>query len=168
MAETPTSTQIFLARAAVALIVALIVLGIVWYGVSAEVHSRFWGHIIDRPGGPMTFRFVLQPTVAAIAALHDGIKDARTGRSPYFWALLTSPEERTSRLWEGIISTARILLLGIAMDAIYQFTVLKTFYPGEMAMIAVLLAFIPYLLLRGPAARIARWWLARKSAGAAP
>ena len=64
--------------------------------------------------------------------------------------------------------TARILLLAFAMDAIYQVIVLKTFYPGEMAIVAVLLAFIPYILLRGPFARIARWWMARKSAGSTP
>ncbi|GJK94539.1 hypothetical protein TUM17568_57450 [Klebsiella oxytoca] len=34
-----------------------------------------------------------------------------------------------------------------------------TFYPGEAALIAVLLAFVPYLLLRGPFARVARWRL---------
>ena len=32
----------------------------------------------------------------------------------------------------------------------------------EALLIAVLLAFIPYLLLRGPIARIARWWMNRK------
>jgi hypothetical protein len=116
----------------------------------------------------MTFRFILQPMMAAIAALHDGIRDAQTGRSPYFWTVLTNPAKRAGRLREGLISTARILLLGLGMDAIYQATVLKTFYPGEAAIIAILLAFIPYLLLRGPFARLARWWLARKPAGPTP
>jgi hypothetical protein len=35
--------------------------------------------------------------------------------------------------------------------------VLKTLYPGEAVVVALLLGFIPYLLLRGPVARIARW-----------
>jgi hypothetical protein len=35
--------------------------------------------------------------------------------------------------------------------------VLKTFYPGEAAIVAIMLAFVPYLLLRGPVARIVRW-----------
>jgi hypothetical protein len=61
-------------------------------------------------------------------------------------------------LREGIIATSRIILLGLAMDAIYQAIVLKTFYPGETVIIAILLAFVPYALLRGPAARLARWW----------
>jgi hypothetical protein len=168
MTETVSRTQILLARLALVLTIALIALGLIWYGFSGEVHQRIWRDIFDRPGGPMTFRFVLQPTMAAIAALHDGIKDARTGRSPYFWTVLTNSAERGGRLREGLISTARIILLGLAMDAIYQAVVLKTFYPGEMVIIALLLAFIPYVILRGPFARLARWWFARKSAGSTP
>jgi hypothetical protein len=37
--------------------------------------------------------------------------------------------------------------------------VLKTFYPGEAVIVAAALAFVPYVLLRGPIARIARWRL---------
>jgi hypothetical protein len=167
MAEIATRSQILLARVAALLIVALSLLGLVRYGFSGDVHERIWRDILDRPGGPETFRFVLQPVMAAVAALHDGARDARAERSPYLWSLLTDPTVRASRLQEGLISTARIILLGIGMDAVYQATVFKTFYPGEMVIIAILLAFIPYLLLRGPFARVARWWSARKSSGSA-
>ncbi len=44
------------------------------------------------------------------------------------------------------------------MDVIYQFLVFETFYPAQALLIALLLAFIPYLLIRGPAKLIARWW----------
>lgn len=162
-----SKTQIVLAWIVVVVVLALIVLGFVWYGLSAEVHHRKWNDIFGRAGGPMTFRFILQPTMAALAALHDGIDDARTGRPPYLWNLLTNPADRARSLRESVISTARIILLGIVMDGIYQYTVLKTFYPGEMALIALLLAFVPYVLLRGPFGDIARWWIARKSVGSA-
>jgi hypothetical protein len=165
MAGTATKTQKLTAWIAVIVAAALIVLGLLWYGLSAEVHGRIWRDIFERPGGPMSFRFILQPTMAALAALHDGIRDARLGRDPYLWTVLTNPEKRAGRLSEALISTARILLLGFAMDGIYQAIVLKTFYPGEMAIVAVLLAFVPYLLLRGLFARIARWWMSRQSAG---
>lgn len=62
------------------------------------------------------------------------------------------------RLPEGLIATARTILLGMAMDVIYQFLVFKTFYPAQALLIALLLAFIPYLLIRGPATLIVRWW----------
>jgi hypothetical protein len=105
--------------------------------------------------------------MAVLAALHDGVRDARLGRSPYFWTVLSDPAKRGGRLREGLISTARIILLGFGMDGLYQWIVLKTFYPGEMVIVAILLAFVPYLLLRGPICRAARWWLARKADGAA-
>ena len=44
--------------------------------------------------------------------------------------MLTNPSERGERLREGLISTARIILLGLCMDVIYQAIALKTFYPG--------------------------------------
>ncbi len=164
MTETPTKTQIRLAQAAVALMIAFILLGAVWYGFSAEVRERVWRQLAERPGGPMTFRFILQPCMAALAALRDGVKDARTGRKPYAQALLTDAEERGGRLAEGFIATARVILLGLVMDTVYQLVVLKTFYPGEAVIVALALAFVPYLLLRGPIERIARLWLRRPSA----
>lgn len=160
MPESPTTTQVLLARLAALLLLGLAILGALWYGFSAEVHARIWHNISDRPGGPMTFRFILQPGMAALAALYDGLSDARLGRSPYLWTVIFDPSKRSGRLHEGLISTARIILLGLGMDAIYQFIVLKTFYPGEMVIIAILLAFVPYLLLRGVFARLARRWRA--------
>jgi hypothetical protein len=47
------------------------------------------------------------------------------------------------------------------MDAISQLIVLRTFYPAEAASVALLLALLPYALLRGPIARVARHWVAR-------
>jgi hypothetical protein len=164
LTEAPSRNQLFQARLAVTLVVGLIVLGVVCYGFSAETLDRVQANLLARPSGPMTFRFILQPAMAAIAALRDGVKDARLGRRPYLWAFLhgvRDPEGRSGRLWEGVVSTARILILGVVMDVIYQSIVLKTFYPAESAIIAILLAFIPYALLRGPFERVARHWVAR-------
>jgi|UPI0004BC71ED hypothetical protein len=164
MADTVTPTQLLLARLVVIVAAILVVLGFFWYGFSADVHERIWRDIAERPGGPMTFRFILQPCMAALAAFHDGAKDAHLGRSPYLWSLLSRSDESAGRLREGLIATARIILLGLGMDGVYQAFVLKTFYPGEMVLIALLLAFLPYVLLRGPFARLVAWWDKRKSA----
>jgi hypothetical protein len=51
-------------------------------------------------------------------------------------------------LREGLNATARIILLGLIMDAIYQIIVFKRFYPVEAVIIAVLPGFLPYLLFR--------------------
>ena len=163
MTETVSKTKICLARLVVVLMVAFVVLGVAVYGLSVPVFERIWQNLLNRPSGPMTFRFVLQPIMATIAALVDGVKDARIGRNPYLWTVLTDPTKRGSRLHEGLISTARVILLGLCMDLIYQLIAFDTFHPAEAVIIAGLLAFVPYLLLRGPIARVARWWLDRGS-----
>jgi hypothetical protein len=156
MAEAVSNSKILMARLVVGLIVAFLLAGAVTYGFSAEVRDRVWHDLLERPDKLFRFRFILQPVMAGIAAFHDGVADARLGRSPYLWTLLTSPSKRIGRLEEGVISTARVLLLGLVMDTVYQVIELEAFYPAEAVIVAVVLAFVPYLLLRGPIARIAR------------
>jgi hypothetical protein len=164
-AQTAARGARIMAWTVVVLAGVLIVLGFAWYGFSVEVHQRIWRDIAERPGGPMSFRFLLQPTMAFIAALHDGIQDARVHRTPYLRAILHGPSQRGDRLREGLFATARLILLGLGMDAIYQWRVLGTFYPGEALLIAFLLAVLPYLVLRGPISLIARRFVYTPSGG---
>jgi len=80
MIRTPSRPQVVLARLVVALSIAALFVGLLIYGISAEVLTRIWHNMLDRPGGPFVFRFVLQPIMATAAALRDGLHDARTGR----------------------------------------------------------------------------------------
>ena len=111
-------------------------------------------NVADRVGGPMTFRIILQPLMASLLAFRAGWKDAQTGRPPYFWTILTDPGQRTDLLREGWKSVARVFVLAIVMDVIYQLIVLQWIYPLELILIAILLAVVPYLLIRGPVNRI--------------
>ena len=158
MKQPPSKTQIVMARTALGLMAVFVVLGVAMYGLSTEVFGRIWQNTVDRAGGPMTFRFILQPVMASIAALYDGIADAREGRSHYLWTLLTDSSERVGRLREGVIATSRILLLGLTMDTIYQYIEFDTFHPAEAVIVTLLLAFAPYILLRGPVSRLVAWW----------
>jgi hypothetical protein len=166
MTKAPSKFQVALARLVVVLSVAALVVGLVMYGLSAEVVMRIWHNIIDRPGGPFVFRFVLQPIMATVAAVRDGIGDARAGRAPFLWTVLTDPAQRGTRLDEALIATSRIVLLGLAIDTVYQFVEFESFHPAETVIIALLLAFVPYLLLRGLVNRIARRWVGDPTSGA--
>ena len=152
-----------IARVVLILMLLLFAAGIIWHGISEETLQRLWRNLLERPSGSMAFRFLLQPVMATIAALHDGLRDARLGRSPYLWTIATVSDKRVGRLNEGLLSTGRIILLGLCMDAIYQFIEFNSFYPNEALLIAILLAFVPYLMLRGPVARIALWWRGQAS-----
>ncbi len=129
-----------------------------------EILTRFWDQLLARPTGPLAFRLILQPIMVTILAILDGLKDARGGRSPYLWTLLSDRAQRAGYLREGLKRVSRVIVFALVMDAIYQFIVLRWFYLGEALVIAFVLAVLPYLLIRGPAARIARRWSRRGAA----
>ena len=120
--------------------------------------QRVVDNLIGRISGPMQFRLLLQPGMALIQGIRDGLKDARTNQPAYFWSIFTTPGRRAELLENGLKSVARVLILAFVMDAIYQYIELRTFYPGEAVIVALVLGFIPYLLIRGPVNRVSKWW----------
>ena len=116
--------------------------------------TRVYEDLVDRAHGPMFFRLLWQPAVAVIFAIRDGRKDAREGRPPYFWALFTEPDQRMVLARTGWKSAGRIFILALVLDAVYQLTALGWFYPGEALLVALVLAIVPYVLLRGPVNRL--------------
>jgi hypothetical protein len=121
-----------------------------------EFIMRVLTGLSDRVGGPMTFRIILQPLMAGLLATRAGLKDAREGRPPYFWTLLTDSTQRVALLRDGWRAVARVFVLAIVMDVIYQLIVRRWIYPGETLIVAITLAVVPYLLLRGPINRLRR------------
>ena len=111
-ASAPATLSTAMTWIAVTLAVVMLGLGVAWYGVSLDVHRRFWADIADRLHGPMTFRFYLQPAMALIAAIPDGIRDARADHKSFFWSSLWDSTATTGRLREGLTSVARVMLLG--------------------------------------------------------
>ena len=122
-----------------------------------DVISRFFENLVGRLSGPMKFRLVLQPVMAVIFAVRSGLKDSREGKPPYFWGLFINPEGRADMLRDGWKPVGRIFIFGIIMDVVYQIIVFRRFYPVEALSVAAILALVPYLLIRGPVTRIARW-----------
>ncbi len=94
--------------------------------------------------------------MASIFAVIDGLKDAKAGKPAYFWALLSTPQYRKELVKEGWKSVGKIFILAVILDVVYQLKVHSTVYPGETLIVAVGLAIVPYLLLRGPINRLMR------------
>lgn len=121
-----------------------------------EIWMRIVENLSDRVSGPMKFRLLLQPAMAAFFAVRSGLLDARMGKPPYFWSLVTDPAHRADMLKDGWKSVGKVFLIALALDVIYQIIVLKFVYPGEAIFVAFVLAILPYLILRGLVTRIAR------------
>ena len=120
-----------------------------------EMIARGWENFLARPQGTLHFRFILQPTIAAILALRAGIKDATNGRPAYLWAAFTKPAYRSQLLHGGWKDIRTPFLVSAALDAIYQLNTHRFVYPLELLFTATLLALVPYFILRGLVNRIA-------------
>jgi len=116
--------------------------------------QRIVENLFGRLDGPLHFRFIVQPLMAVIFAVLDGIRDAKEGKPAYFWALMTDPQHRRELLKDGWKHVGKVFILGVVLDIIYQVKVFHRLYPGEMLFVALTLAIVPYLLLRGPINRI--------------
>jgi hypothetical protein len=121
-----------------------------------DVITTFVTDMIGRVDGQMKFRLVLQPLMATLLALRDGRRDALAGRVPYDWALLTEPAERHELLEAGWKGVSRVFILAFLLDVVYQFIVLHDFYPVQALFTGLLLAVVPYAILRGPFNRLTR------------
>lgn len=121
-----------------------------------DILARVAANLADRVSGPMHFRIYLQPAMAIAFATIDGLKDAKAGRTPYFWSLIADPATRATMAQDGWKSIGKIFVLALVLDAIYQYIVQSFIYPGELIIVAILLAIIPYLIFRGLVTRLAR------------
>ena len=122
-----------------------------------------WDELVSRGSGPLCFRLMLQPLVAATFAIFAGRQDARAGKPPFSWAVLQEPDRAKRRLlvldaWKGV---GRIFLIGWLLDVVYQLIVFSSIRPGQALMVAIALAIVPYLLSRGLTNRIITWWYAK-------
>jgi len=117
---------------------------------------RVGTQLLARVSGPMKFRLVLQPCMASFFAIRSGLADARAGKTPYFWCLLSDPAQRDDMIKDGWKSVGKIFILALVLDVVYQIIVLRFVYPGEAIIVAFILAIAPYLILRGLVTRLAR------------
>ena len=124
--------------------------------IITDMIARGWDNFLARPQGSLSFRFFLQPGIAAILALRAGIKDARQERPAYLWAAITKPTYRSQLLHGGWKDIRVPFFVSAILDAIYQLITHRFIYPLELLFTATLLALLPYFILRGLVNRAAR------------
>ena len=125
--------------------------------------SAYWSDFIGRFDGPLHFRLFMQPLMAIFFAVRDGSRDAREGRGAYFWSLITDPAQRRYLLESGWKGISRVFFLAYVLDVVYQFMVWHGLKPLQALMSAIVLAVVPYALLRGTVNRLMRSNSTRRS-----
>jgi len=121
-----------------------------------DLWTWFAGDMVARVSGPMKFRLIMQPAMAIFFAIRSGLADAREGRPPYFWALLTGDTSREAMIESGWKSVGRVFILAIVLDVVYELIVYRWVYPLQALTVAFILAIVPYLVVRGLVTRLAR------------
>jgi hypothetical protein len=122
--------------------------------------------IAGRFDGPLAFRFVLQPLVAAILGVRAGIGDAREGRPAYGWRFVTGNGDSRELIRDGWHDIAKLYVAAVAIDVIYELIVYRWVYPLQSLFIAAVLAVPSYFLIRGLANRLSRRWVSGDAHGA--
>ena len=104
----------------------------------------------------MSFRLILQPAVAILLALRAGMNDARDGRPPFLWAVLSDRSRRRELMTQGWKDVGKVFLVALLLDSIYQVLVHSGIYALELLLTATVLALVPYGIVRGLVTRLAR------------
>jgi len=106
--------------------------------------------------GPVNLRLLLQPAMALFFAIRDGRRDAREGKPPFFWGLLTHPGQRRQMLLSGWKSVGKVFLMAVTIDFVFQYLTFDTIRAGGALAAGITLALVPYVVFRGPANRLTR------------
>jgi hypothetical protein len=122
-----------------------------------HVSSAFWEMLIGRIEGPLTLRLVLQPAMATFFAVRSGLKDARNGRPAYLWKVFTNPAYRYELLHHGWKDIRMVFVMALLLDSVYEGIEFHWIYLDQAVLVAIILAIVPYVLIRGPVNRIVSW-----------
>ena len=118
--------------------------------------TRVLTNLIGRAEGPMHLRLILQPLVACYFAIRAGLRDVRKNNPPFLWSLAFDSGHRVDLLRNGWKDIGKLFGGAVILDVVYQVIELRRVYPGEAITVAVLLAVLPYFILRAAVRRLAR------------
>jgi hypothetical protein len=107
-------------------------------------------------GGPGHLRFFLQPLLAIILGIRDGVADARLERPPYILALATDRALRGKRVREMLKRLTVPLVLGIGLSVVFQLIIRDAVHPAAAVGYGIIFVAMPYMLARALSNRASR------------
>ena len=105
--------------------------------------------------GPMSIRFILQPAMAIVLGVRDGLQDARDGRTPFLWDLYTRSESRDEQIHKALDRLALPLMVAIVLDAIVQLILFDRIHLLGAVLVGTTVLGVPYSLAREFTNRVA-------------
>jgi len=116
----------------------------------------FFEDMLARLSGAGRLRFILQPTVALVIGMRDGIKDAREGLPPFLLGLMSHTVRRCHLLRSAFMSVRDLVSIAIILDVISQFLIFRRVHPGAALLVGPVLIAVPYAVSRALTNRLSR------------
>ena len=121
-----------------------------------EFFERALNDLINRASGAMKLRLILQPLIAIYFAIRAGKRDAKQNRPPFLLEYYTHFKKRRELFKSAWKDIGKVFIVAFILDCIYQKIALTDFYPGEALVAALILAVIPYGLMRAFTTRFSK------------
>ncbi|MEO8594445.1 MAG: hypothetical protein ABI759_14100 [Candidatus Solibacter sp.] len=117
--------------------------------------SKIFEELVARiTSGPMQFRLIVQPTMALLLGMRDGLADARSGSPPFIWGLLFQREHLKPSL-KGALRRLQVpIALATLADALVQYLMFGYVRPLTAVIVGTLLMGLPYSIARGLSNRV--------------
>ena len=119
--------------------------------------SQRLAELVGRIHGPMNARIYIQTLVAIILAVRAGMRDARDENAPFFWSLAFGAGQRRELVKNAWKDIGKVFVAALLLDVVYQIYRFHMLYPLEAIIVAVLLAVIPYIVVRAAVTRVLKW-----------
>jgi hypothetical protein len=121
-----------------------------------ETLTSHFENLLGRTAGPFNFRLLIMPLVVTFFAVRAAMRDAQQGQPPFFRTLFTEPGGRARLLRSMLKDIGKIFVVATVLDTTYQILVLKSFYLGELLVVVLVTALLPYLVVRSAVSPLMR------------
>lgn len=118
--------------------------------------KEFFEDMLARLSGPGRLRFILQPTVALLIGMRNGIKDAEEGLPPFLLAMVSKAAGKYELLRSAFVSVRDLISIAIILDVISQFLIFRRVHPGAALFVGPVLIAVPYTVSRALTNRLSR------------
>jgi hypothetical protein len=116
--------------------------------------------VAARLAGPFSFRFVLQPIVAIVLGVRDGIRDGRQGRPSFLLDFCRNPQRRKPHLQQVSRRLLLPLTVAIVLDGFVQFLLFGWIRVSGAVTAGPVLMGLPYIIARA----VTSWIVCRRTA----
>ena len=104
--------------------------------------------------GPFHFRFIVQPIMAMLLGVRDGLTDAKAGSPPFIYGLYSCRKNLRPFIGGAIRRLQMPVLFATVLDAIVQYVMFGYIRPLTALLVGSMLMALPYSIARGISNRV--------------